>query len=266
MQGLLLSTGSAPRQERLASLQSEPALAHDWSEVPNGRTKGNLRTRCDVAVADLKEATRVIVLNHYLHRGRTMAQMPYWVELDGVRVGVILYAYPRMSVKFQGYAPMNLVELARMWLHPSVQGIRVVDSSGEEHAFSVATCAVGNTLRRIRADWYGKYPHLPDVLAVVSWADQEHHEGTVYRAANFREVGTSGGSLHGNRHRPNGGHDQLNPDYLHTKSAFIYEFARPLTVRQKRAAEHNPCSRLAHTRDTIATAGSGTARQYPSPL
>lgn len=201
------------------------------------RPSTNLRARLDVAVADLKEATQVIVQNHYLHRGRTMAQMPYWVHLDSRRVGVILYAYPRMSAKYHGYAPMNLVELARMWLHPAVQGLRIVDSHDREHAFTVATCAVGKSLRRIRADWHGKYPHLPDVLAVVSWADQEHHEGTIYRAANFREVGTSGGSLHGNTLRPNGGHDQLNPDYLHLKTAFLYEYARPLSRTPNSVAE-----------------------------
>jgi hypothetical protein len=196
-----------------------------------------LRDRVTLQVADLKEATSVIVQNHYLHRGRTMGQMPYWIFLDEDRAGVLLYAYPRMSVRFHGYDPMNLLELARMWLDPAVQGMRVIDSSGQEHAFSVATCAVGKSLRRIRQDWHGKYPHLPDVLAVVSWADQEHHEGTIYRAANFSEVGTSGGSLHGSTYRRNGGHDQLNPDYLHLKTAFLYEFRRRLPEAEKAQSE-----------------------------
>lgn len=166
-----------------------------------------------------------------------MAQVPYWILVDEDRIGVLLYAYPRMSVPFRGYDPMNLVELARMWLDPSVQGMRVIDSSGREHAFSVATCAVGKSLRRIRQDWHGKYPHLPDVRAVVSWADQEHHEGTIYRAANFSEAGTSGGSLHGSTYRRNGGHDQLNPDYLHLKTAFLYEFRRRMPEAEKARAE-----------------------------
>lgn len=192
-----------------------------------------LRNRVQIEVANLKEATAVIVANHYLHRGRTMAQMPYWVTLDGQRCGVLLFALPRMSVKFQGYGPMNLIELARMWLDPSVQGDRVVGSDGQEHAFAVGTCAVGKALRQIRQDWHGKYPHLPDILACVSWADDVHHEGTIYRAANFREVGKSGGSLHGSTLRPNGGHDQLNPDYLHPKTAFLFEFTRPLAESQR---------------------------------
>src|SRR3990170_981726 len=131
--------------------------------ITSPQTASKLRSRVDLEIADLKEATAVIVRNHYLHRGRTMAQMPYWILLDRNRAGVLLYAYPRMSAEFQGYGPMNLVELARMWLDPAVQGLRVVDSQGREHALTVATCAVGKSLRRIRQDWHGKYPHLPDI-------------------------------------------------------------------------------------------------------
>lgn len=181
----------------------------------------------------------MIVQNHYLHRGRTMAQIAYWVTLDDKPVGVLLFAYPRLSVTYQGYGPMELVELARMWIDPSVQGSRVVDSRGSDHAFSVASCAVGKSLKRIRQDWFGKYPHLSLIRAVVSWADQVHHEGTIYRASNFREVGVSGGSLHGKAHRPNGGHDQLNPDYLHLKTAFLYEFPRSVSAREKQLAEQS---------------------------
>jgi hypothetical protein len=152
-----------------------------------------LRDRLALDIANLKEATAVIVENHYLHRGRTMAQMPYWITLDGARAGVLLFALPRLSVRYQGYGPMNLIELARMWISPDVQGQRVKDSTGREHSLTIATCAIGMALRQIRHDWHGKYPHLPIIEACVSWADDEHHEGTVYRAANFEEIGKSGG-------------------------------------------------------------------------
>lgn len=195
-----------------------------------------LRTRLSLEIANLKEATALIVEKHYLHRGRTMAQMPYWIVLDGKRVGVFLFALPRLSVAYQGHGPMNLVELARMWIDPEVQGRRVTDSGGREHTLAIATCAIGMALRRIRQDWHGKYPHLPSIEACVSWADDVHHEGTVYRAANFRAVGKSGGALHGNAQRPNGGRDQLNQDYRHIKTAFIHRYQRGLTDRQKATA------------------------------
>ncbi len=186
-----------------------------------------LKNRVDLEIANLKEATALIVEKHYLHRGRTMAQLPYWILLDGRRVGVLLFSLPRMSARFQGHGPMNLLELARMWVDPAVQGLTVTDRSGKEHAFSVATCAVGKALKRCREDWSRKYPHLPAIAAVVSWADTVHHEGTIYRAANFRYVGTSGGTYHGKTLRPNGGRDQLNEDYTHVKLAFIFEYLRP---------------------------------------
>jgi len=183
-----------------------------------------LRRRVGLEIANLKQATAVIVAHHYLHRGRTMAQLPYWVTLDGIRIGVLLFSLPRMSVPFCHYVPMSLLELARMWLAPGVQGLVTVDSRGQNHAFAVASCAVGRALRQCRHDWQDRYPRLPAILAVVSWADREHHEGIIYRAANFREVGESGGSLHGAAYRKNGGHDQRNADYLHKKRAFLFEF------------------------------------------
>ena len=94
-------------------------------------------------------------------------------------------------------------------------------------------------MRRIRQDWHAKYPHLPDIYAVVSWADAEHHEGTIYKACNFRDVGKSGGSYHGRALRSNGGHDQLNPDYLHEKRTFLFAFPRELTDADRERAVHS---------------------------
>ena len=189
-----------------------------------------LPDRLQLAPAILKEATAVIVANHYLHRGRTMAQLPYWITLDGDRIGVMLFALPRMSAVFHGYPPMNLLELARLWIDPEAQGKTVTDSNGHEHSNPLASCAVGKALRQCRQDWLIKYPHLPDILAVVSWADLEHHEGTIYKASNFKEVGKSGGALHGTRARNNGGRDQPNPDYRHEKAAFLFEYHSSLPL------------------------------------
>ena len=119
---------------------------------------------------------------------------------------------------------MSLLELARMHLEPGVQGLTVTDHKGKVHSLSIASQAVGKALRQVRQDWKNKYPHLPDVQAVVSWADTEHHEGTIYKATNFKEVGKSGGMSHGNSKRSTGGKDQPNPDYLHIKTTFLYEY------------------------------------------
>ena len=183
-----------------------------------------LRNRTSLAVAELKEATAIIVKNHYLHRGRTMAQLAYWIMLDNVRSGVLLFSYPRMSVTFRGYKPMELLELARLWIDPSAQGVEVTDSDGRRHTLALASCAIGKALRRIRNDWTTKYPNLPRPLAVVSWSDLEHHDGTVYKAANFRATGISGGATHSAGRRRNGGRYHAHSDYANLKRAFVYAF------------------------------------------
>lgn len=188
---------------------------------------GKISKRLSLEIANLKQATRIIIYYHYLHRGRTMAQLPYWVLIDGIPVGVVLYSYPRLSVPLFGVKPLNILELARLWISPDVQNKYVRDTRGQLHSLSVASCAVAKSLRRVQRDWSLKYPHLPDVHAVVSWADDEHHEGTIYRACNFEEKGKSGGTLHGNRQRPDGGRDQLNPDYAHIKTLFWFPFFAP---------------------------------------
>ena len=195
---------------------------------------GKLSARLTLREANLREATRIIVHCHYLHRGRTMAQLPYWIMLDRVPVGVLLFALPRLSATLYDIRPMNLLELARLWISPDVQGRVVTDSRGKEHSVAIATATLGKALRVIRQDWYRKYPNLPDALAIVSWADTVHHEGVIYRAANFKLMGRGGGALHGSTRRRNGGRDQTNPDYKHVKSVFLYQFDRALRESEKR--------------------------------
>lgn len=190
----------------------------------NGDTFGS---RLQIENANLAEATKVIVENHYLQRGRTMAQMPYWINFDSKRVGVLLFALPRMSAKTEKYgyrSPMELIELARLWIHPEIQNTYVLDSKGKRHSLPIASMAISKSLKVIRQDWNSKYPKLPKVTACVAWSDDSLHEGTIYRASNFNFVGKSGGTMHSSSKRKNGGRDQLNLDYLHKKSAFLFEF------------------------------------------
>ena len=213
---------------------SELSWIKDFGAYPNfNPSKGKLSRRVHLEIANLKQATQIIVYYHYLHRGRTMAQLPYWILIDDVPVGVLLFSLPRLSVPLDGIPPMNVLELARVWISPDVQQHTLIDSHGSSHAVSVASCAIGKALRRARQDWLRRYPNLPDIWVVVSWADTEHHEGIIYKAANFIAQGKSGGAMHGNRSRPNGGRDQYNLDYAHTKTRFIYKYAQPLTTAEK---------------------------------
>jgi hypothetical protein len=186
-----------------------------------------LRGRVALRRAVLKEATEVIVANHYLHRGRTMAQLPYWIELDGHRSGVMLFALPRLSVQYHGYHPMQLLELARLWISPETQRQRVAATDGTMHANAVAGCAVGAALRQVRADWRQKYPNLPEPLACVAWADLTRHRGTVYRATNFEMVGIGGGKRPGRWFRPTGGTHLDHTDYRNPKATFLFRWESP---------------------------------------
>ena len=89
---------------------------------------------------------------------------------------------------------------------------------------SVCSCAIGKSLKRVRDDWKDRYINLLIIEAVVSWADNTHHEGTIYKASNFKNMGKSGGSLHGNRKRPTGGQDKLHEDYKYIKTKYFYFF------------------------------------------
>ena len=77
-------------------------------------SKGKLSKRLSLQLADLKESSKIIKRHHYLHRGRTMSQLPYWICIDGEKVGVLLYSLPRVSNPIDGIEPMKLLELARL--------------------------------------------------------------------------------------------------------------------------------------------------------
>lgn len=201
------------------------------------RTEGPVRSRVSLRVAPLAEANQVFVEHHYLHRGRTMAQLAYWIEVDGCRAGALLFALPRLSTAFHGHHPMAILELARLWLDPAVQDVWVRDHRGRPHNLPVASCAIGQSLRRVRQDWAGKYPHLPAIEACVAWSDRYLHEGTIYRATNFTYVGRTRGSQPGRGRRRSGGTHLPHTDYRREKEAYLFTWPRPVSRQELAAAD-----------------------------
>ncbi len=112
--------------------------------------KGELLTRLSLQLANLKESSLIIV--HYLHRTRAMAQLPYWICIDGKQIGVLLFSLPRISVPVDGVEPVKLLELARIWVHPSLQNLYYEDRNGKKHSLCVVSCVVGKSLKRVKKD------------------------------------------------------------------------------------------------------------------
>lgn len=204
-----------------------------------------LRDRITLEVAPLRDATSFIVEHHYLHRGRTMAQLPYWILVDGSREGVVLFALPRLSTTYQGYHPMRLLELARLWVSPEAQRPSSAGSDGTIHANGVAGCAVAAALRRIRDDWARKYPAMPRPSACVAWADLTLHTGTIYKATNFEFVGVGGGRGPGKWKER--GSQRVHRDYLHPKAAFLYRWEAAPEPSELQPAPRQPGTGLKAT-------------------
>ncbi len=187
-------------------------------------TNEKLSKRLTLEIADLKESSKIIKRHHYLHRGRTMSQLPYWICIDGEKVGVLLYSLPRVSNPIDGIEPMKLLELARLWINPSVQNLTYEDRNGKSHSLPVASCAMGKSIKRVRNDWEMKYPNLPGIDAIVSWCDDTRHEGTIYKSSNFKVTGKSGGNSHGAGKRKVSGNYIPRKDFKNVKTRFLYRF------------------------------------------
>jgi hypothetical protein len=186
--------------------------------------KGKLSKRLTLKIADLKESNLIIIKHHYLHRSRTMSQLSYWICIDEIQVGVISYSLPRISNQVDGIEPMNLLELARLWIHPSVQNLNYEDRNGKSHSLSIASCAMGKSIKRVKTDWYMKYPNLPKIDANISWCDDKRHKGTIYKSSNFIVTGKSGGNSHGNGKRKDSGNYLPHKDFKNVKTRFLYKF------------------------------------------
>jgi hypothetical protein len=67
----------------------------------------------------------------------------------------------------------GLFELSRLCIHPDTQ-------QGE---YNITSWFVSKAIKRLRKD--------TEVKAIISYADSDHHSGTIYRACNFRYCGLS---------------------------------------------------------------------------
>lgn len=222
-----------------------------------------LRGRVTLVPALPGDVNAYVTERHYLHRGRTLAQLGYWIILDhpaaadhalqaaarapapqrwtlaGAPIaGVIQFATPRVSApRLYGYHPLEMLELSRLYLEPE---------TGDRGPRMLATAAIGRAVRRIVWDWRQAYPALPVPLAIVSWADASRHEGAIYRAAGFVHVGRTEGDARSSR--PGGARAREHADYGNEKNAFVLPFVAPdpRTTYHARYLLYGPCRDSAH--------------------
>ena len=83
-------------------------------------------------------------------------------------------------------------------MHPSVQNLNYEDRNGKSHSLSIASCAMGKLMKRVKTDWHMKYPNLAKIDAIFSWCDDKRQKGTIYKLSNFKVTGKSGGKSRGN--------------------------------------------------------------------
>jgi hypothetical protein len=148
-------------------------------------------------------AQEQVTRHHYLHRPVDVRCSPvaYLVrDEDGQRRGCLLFGRPQASrvagwygsVEDQrnGKCPLTrwqIVCLSRVWLDPAIQrgGARFIENA--------ATQVVAQALRRIVCDFLLVRPvcfldEPYEIRECLSYLDTRIHQGTLYRAANFRLV------------------------------------------------------------------------------
>lgn len=122
--------------------------------------------------------------------------------------GVITYAYPMTSAPIAGVPSDELLEFARLFLYQNIP--------------HTASCAIGQSIRRIVRDWMAEFPDAKTPRLIVSWSDTTRHTGTVYKAANFQWLRRSKGANHGNTATSKRGARTKHTDYAHDKDCWIY--------------------------------------------
>lgn len=136
----------------------------------------------EIIVIPDREARWFVAKYHYLHRALHMSQISYGLYRNGILDGVFTFGYPYLTKRMFGFHPLDYLEFARcVWMDKS------------DHNTGSRTIAA--ILRRVADDWLRKYPERTRPLLVVSYCDTSRHLGTLYRACNFIDTGTTIPSL-----------------------------------------------------------------------
>jgi hypothetical protein len=178
-----------------------------------GSTVNTTITHLSLQLADdrgLVWAQRTVSQHHYLHTpvDTRCSPVAYLVLLDGESVGCLIFGRPestrtygwygsledtRRSQDDPKYCPLTrwqVVNLARVWLSPEIQ------HGGKRYVPNAATHIISQVLRRIPYDYLMVRPVVwceepYELRQVLSYCDTRTHQGTLYRASNFRLLRTN---------------------------------------------------------------------------
>jgi len=150
--------------------------------------------------AGLQWAQSMVTQYHYLKKPVDIRSRPisYHVLQGGERVGCLIFSRPESTfcrgwygsvedVQF-GICPLTrwqVLNLSRVWLHPSIQ------QGGAHFIASAASQVIGQALKRVGYDYLIEMPVLwmeepYEIAQCLSYCDTRVHQGTLYRACNFR--------------------------------------------------------------------------------
>jgi uncharacterized protein DUF4338/transposase-like protein/transposase Tn5 family protein len=99
-------------------------------------------------------------------------------------------------------------------LHLVINNSRLLILPGV-HVANLASHVLGLAVRRVRQDWKERYGYEP--LLVETFVEEAQHQGTCYRAANWKEVGRTQGR---------GRQDEAHQESISVKRVFVYKLDR----------------------------------------
>lgn len=157
-----------------------------------------LRDRIELITAGRKWLNDQAEKYHYMHRRIHDRACPFGWRIvfdgkhsmpDGKPCGFIIFAsihYTRLRDVF-GYPGLptkwQVLSLARLWLHDDLPPMS-------------ETCVIAQAHKLVQRRWLEVHPprFLDEpyhILKIISYADNEHHKGTIYEAANYKMDGVT---------------------------------------------------------------------------
>jgi hypothetical protein len=137
---------------------------------------------------------------------------------DGAPSGLIVFAsihYTRLKEEF-GFPGLptkwQVLSLSRLWLHDNLPR-------------NSETVVIAKAMKLVQERWLQVHPPVDwaapyQIRKIISYADTRYHQGTIYKAANFRE---SGRTVSAKRHKNTRGEGMDGAELIR----YVYDLPEP---------------------------------------